>query len=336
MLDLPHADAARPRRMPRGGRGKVFAHLPIADRQTTESRLAATACRARCATRSQPRQARHARELQRRLRHRHARIADEQRPIFGPYAIDAGTARSCRSVDRLRADRGRRTSGSRSCARRATRCSPRRSDPAAKSIGALPGADAVPGVAAQRLSRTRRAASRATCRRSTRADRRIASVLGEPREALRRHVFLGGNFFMLRMLNRFRAELGVEAPRRRSSSAAAERRCGSCSRTPATCSDRRARQLAGGRAHRRRRRHEPHRAQVPDRLSIAPRVAARHRARRVRPRRLRIGRAVPVGRDRRQRQRRRRGQFEPHYREITQRRPGADLRVDPRRPARRA
>jgi hypothetical protein len=39
----------------------------------------------------------------------------------------------------------------------------------------------------------------------------IASVLGEPREGLARHSFTGGNFFMLRMLNRYRAELGVEA-----------------------------------------------------------------------------------------------------------------------------
>jgi hypothetical protein len=40
---------------------------------------------------------------------------------------------------------------------------------------------------------------------------RISSVLGEDRPALSRHLFLGGNFFMLRMLNRYRAELGVEA-----------------------------------------------------------------------------------------------------------------------------
>jgi hypothetical protein len=40
---------------------------------------------------------------------------------------------------------------------------------------------------------------------------RIASVLGEDRTGVRRHTFLGGNFFMLRMLNRYRDELGVEA-----------------------------------------------------------------------------------------------------------------------------
>jgi hypothetical protein len=40
----------------------------------------------------------------------------------------------------------------------------------------------------------------------------ITSVLGEPREGLSRHTFLGGNFFMLRMLNRYRGDLGVTAP----------------------------------------------------------------------------------------------------------------------------
>jgi hypothetical protein len=40
----------------------------------------------------------------------------------------------------------------------------------------------------------------------------ISSVAGEPRERLSRHTFLGGNFFMLRMLNRYRRELGVVAP----------------------------------------------------------------------------------------------------------------------------
>jgi hypothetical protein len=40
---------------------------------------------------------------------------------------------------------------------------------------------------------------------------RIASVLGEERIGARKHTFLGGNFFVLRMLNRYRSELGVEA-----------------------------------------------------------------------------------------------------------------------------
>jgi hypothetical protein len=39
----------------------------------------------------------------------------------------------------------------------------------------------------------------------------IASVLGEPREGLSRHSFVGGNFFMLRLLETFRDALGVVA-----------------------------------------------------------------------------------------------------------------------------
>lgn len=40
---------------------------------------------------------------------------------------------------------------------------------------------------------------------------RIAVTLGLPREKMGRHVFVGGNFFMLRMLNKYRNELGVKA-----------------------------------------------------------------------------------------------------------------------------
>lgn len=39
----------------------------------------------------------------------------------------------------------------------------------------------------------------------------ISRVLGEEREGARLHSFLGGNFFMLQLLNRFRGELGVSA-----------------------------------------------------------------------------------------------------------------------------
>jgi len=41
---------------------------------------------------------------------------------------------------------------------------------------------------------------------------RVSSVLGEDRDGLSRHAFIGGNAFMLRMLNRFRHPLDVEAP----------------------------------------------------------------------------------------------------------------------------
>ena len=40
---------------------------------------------------------------------------------------------------------------------------------------------------------------------------RITSALGKYREGMSRHVFVGGNFFMLRMLNKYRGDLGVIA-----------------------------------------------------------------------------------------------------------------------------
>jgi hypothetical protein len=40
---------------------------------------------------------------------------------------------------------------------------------------------------------------------------RVASVLGDYREGLHRHLFVGGNAFMVRMLNRYRGDLGVAA-----------------------------------------------------------------------------------------------------------------------------
>jgi hypothetical protein len=39
----------------------------------------------------------------------------------------------------------------------------------------------------------------------------VTRVLGQPRTEVSRHIFLGGNFFMMRILNRYRAELGVAA-----------------------------------------------------------------------------------------------------------------------------
>ena len=39
----------------------------------------------------------------------------------------------------------------------------------------------------------------------------VTRVLGEPREKMARHTFVGGNFFMQRVLNRYRAELSVAA-----------------------------------------------------------------------------------------------------------------------------
>jgi hypothetical protein len=48
----------------------------------------------------------------------------------------------------------------------------------------------------------------------------ITSVLGQPRAGVSRHVFVGGNFFMQRILNRYRDDLAVAAPPEELSAAA--------------------------------------------------------------------------------------------------------------------
>src|SRR2546428_13600801 len=40
---------------------------------------------------------------------------------------------------------------------------------------------------------------------------RVTNTLGKPRDGMSRHVFVGGNFFMQRVLNKYRADLGVIA-----------------------------------------------------------------------------------------------------------------------------
>ena len=40
---------------------------------------------------------------------------------------------------------------------------------------------------------------------------RASSVLGDARDTMAQHVFVGGNAFMVRMFNRYRTELGVTA-----------------------------------------------------------------------------------------------------------------------------
>ena len=42
-------------------------------------------------------------------------------------------------------------------------------------------------------------------------DMPLTQVLGQPREGLSRHTYRGGNFFMMKMLNRYRTDLGVRA-----------------------------------------------------------------------------------------------------------------------------
>ena len=49
----------------------------------------------------------------------------------------------------------------------------------------------------------------------------LTQILGQPRAGVSRHTFLGGNFFMMKMLNRYRTDLGVRATPREMDAAVA-------------------------------------------------------------------------------------------------------------------
>jgi cytochrome c551/c552 len=161
-----------------------------------------------------------------------ARTADGLR-IYGPYEVEKGLMKTMRSVTDFspaKADHLRQSELCATCHTLYTEAF----GPNGEVVGSLPeqmpylewkhsafAREAAPVSPKLRSSEggPRRSAEGAEAGRSCQSchmpdveSAPIASVLGEPRERLARHTFLGGNFFMLRMLNRFRAALGVIAP----------------------------------------------------------------------------------------------------------------------------
>ena len=130
--------------------------------------------------------------------------------MFGPYEIDEGRTtimRSAASVRPVKSDHLRQSEVCATCHTLYTEAL----GPQGNVIGSLP--EQVPYLE-WRHSGFVEERSCQSCHMPKAESTPIASVLGEPRDEMARHTFLGGNFFMLRMLNRFRGELGVVAPAR--------------------------------------------------------------------------------------------------------------------------
>ena len=154
---------------------------------------------------------------------------------------------------------------------------------------------------------------------------RISSVLGQDRDTLARHTFLGGNAFMLRLLNRFRVQLGVQAtPTELEANARATTRL---LETETATRGHRPRRADRRHARGRCRDHQPDRPQVPHRLSLQASLAARDGARRRRHDGLRVGPRLGDRTRRGQRQRCERGRVRTALRRDHQPRPGPGVRV---------
>jgi len=192
-----------------GGKGEVFANLPVARANpTTLHRLAAdgiscTVCHQiapdNLGTRSgfngnftlppTP--------------------ADGARVIFGPYEIDRGRKTIMKSATgfvQAEAPHIRQSELCASCHTLITRAF----GPGGEVIGSLPEQMNYQEWQHSAFSQEKRSCQ--SCHMpATPGPIRASSVLGDARDTMAQHVFVGGNAFMLRMFNRYRTELGVTA-----------------------------------------------------------------------------------------------------------------------------
>jgi hypothetical protein len=129
--------------------------------------------------------------------------------IFGPFAIDKGLTTVMHSSSQSRPAEGPHVRQSELCATCHTLIT-EALGPEGAVVGELP-----EQVMYLEWRHSAFAAEQKSCQSchmpAVDEEMPIASVLGQPRKGFARHVFVGGNAFMLRMLNRYRHELGVTA-----------------------------------------------------------------------------------------------------------------------------
>jgi hypothetical protein len=189
-----------------GGLGKIFAHLPIGGRGTDPLAADGVSCTV-CHQVTNERLGT-AESFTGGFVLNVASPAGPQ-PMFGPFQVDDGRTHVMRSATGLTPTESIHVRRSELCATCHTLFTTAL-DAEGRAVGRL--AEQAPFLEWQHsVYKTERSCQ--DCHMPPVGEPTpIASVLGEPREGLSRHTFLGGNFFMLRMLNRYRNELGVTAP----------------------------------------------------------------------------------------------------------------------------
>ena len=131
-----------------------------------------------------------------------------QRAIYGPFAPDSGRVRLMHSATGFAPTQAPHLQSSELCATCHTLYT-HALDSAGNVLDRFP--EQVPYLE-WRHSAFRETTACQTCHMPMVDDSvAITGVLGQPRAGFNRHVFRGGNFFVLRMLNRYRDELGVVA-----------------------------------------------------------------------------------------------------------------------------
>ena len=131
------------------------------------------------------------------------------RPMFGPFTIERGMTTIMRSATGFEPTEAQHVRQSELCATCHTLVT-KALGSKGEVIGELP--EQVPFLEWKHSAYAEEQRSCQSCHMPVvEEDTPIASVLGAPRKGFARHTFVGGNFFMQRMLNRYRKELGVLA-----------------------------------------------------------------------------------------------------------------------------
>ena len=191
-----------------GQLGAVFKHLPITGRKSADEQLAADGVSCTMCHQIGPQQ------LGTRQSFSGGFVLDPPtaagvRRTFGPFEIDKGRMALMRSATSMTPAQAPHIRESELCATCHTLYTKARG-PQGEVVGELP--EQVPYLEWRHSAFYAEQRSCQSCHMPAVAEAtRISAVLGEERLGLARHTFLGGNFFMLRMLNRYRGELGVEA-----------------------------------------------------------------------------------------------------------------------------
>jgi len=203
-----HMPMARALANAKGHKGRIFEHLPVGDEDDHDDRLAqdgvsCTLCHQISGRNfGTPESFTGGFVLD-------ASSGHASPPVFGPFQIDKGRTRVMQSATGFQPTEGTHVRQSEMCATCHTLYTTARG-PKGEAIGRLP--EQVPYLEWKHSAFPGEQQSCQSCHMpAVREPAPIASVLGEPRPGLARHHFRGANFFMLRMLNRFRAELGVTA-----------------------------------------------------------------------------------------------------------------------------
>jgi len=192
-----------------GGKGEVFTHLPIAGpsgsalQRLASDGISCTVCHQIAPDRLGTQESFNANFSLLPTR------ADGTRTIFGPYQVEPGRQSIMRSVTGFVQSEATHIKQSELCASCHTLIT-EAFGPNGEVIGSLP--EQMNYQEWQHSAFRTEERSCQSCHMPRVAGPvRASSVLGAARDEMAQHVFVGGNAFMVRMLNRYRNELGVAA-----------------------------------------------------------------------------------------------------------------------------